>query len=78
MKSTDIDLSAIPDTVDILGAEAPPPSRGPQGEGSRRLRQLPAPARAQGALAGRTGAPCHVGRDTDDNAFDPRNRTSGK
>jgi glycogen debranching enzyme len=47
VRITDIDLSVVPDTVDILGAEAPPPSRGPQGEGSRRLRQLPAPARAQ-------------------------------
>jgi hypothetical protein len=47
VRVTDIDLSVVPDTVDILGAEAPPPSRGPQGEGSRRLRQLPAPARAQ-------------------------------
>lgn len=44
---TDISLSAIPDTVDMLGAEAPPPSPGAQGEGSRRLRQLPTPARAQ-------------------------------
>ena len=47
VRVTDIDLSVIPDMVDILGAEAPPPSRGPQGEGSRRLRQLPVPARAQ-------------------------------
>ena len=47
VRVTDIDLSVIPDMVDILGAEAPQPSRGPQGEGSRRLRQLPVPARAQ-------------------------------
>ncbi|MDW8213115.1 MAG: glycogen debranching N-terminal domain-containing protein [Roseiflexaceae bacterium] len=47
VRTTDIHLSAIPDTVDMLGAEAPPPSPGPQGEGARRLRQLPVPARAQ-------------------------------
>ncbi|MGB9754437.1 glycogen debranching N-terminal domain-containing protein [Roseiflexus castenholzii] len=47
VRTTDIHLSVIPDTVDILGAEAPPPSPGPQGEGARRLRQLPTPARAQ-------------------------------
>lgn len=47
VRTTDIHLSAIPDTVDMLDAETPPPSPGPQGEGARRLRQLPTPARAQ-------------------------------
>ncbi|MGQ9827243.1 MAG: amylo-alpha-1,6-glucosidase [Roseiflexus sp.] len=47
VRTTAIDLSIIPDTVDILGAEAPPPARGPQGEGSRSLRRLPVPARTQ-------------------------------
>lgn len=47
VRITDIHLSAVPDTVDILGAEAPPPSPGAQGEGARHLRQLPTPARAQ-------------------------------
>ncbi len=55
VRITDIHLSAVPDTVDILDAEAPPPSPGAQGEGVRRasagsahrLRQLPTPARAQ-------------------------------
>lgn len=46
-RTTEICPSILPDTVDILDAEMPRPSPGPQGEGARRLRQLPAPARAQ-------------------------------
>lgn len=46
-RTTEILLSSAPEAIETPAAVAPPPAEGPQGEGSTRLRQLPAPARAR-------------------------------